>query len=197
MRGRRRGRARTESLRSGPPPVRPLRPVPGRLEHVADEVVQLASGDPWPHRLSCPLERLEHERLHRTHLLADLTDDERPGHVRPAARLLVARPEIDDDREAGRQRARARVVTEPTPGRGDDDVRRRRRAAGLASVAHGGPNRRRGQDPPSTMSRPPSVPARRSSSAAALIPASAAACARRMPASSGADFARRLAAIAW
>ena len=49
---------------------------------------------------------------------------------------------------------------------------------------------------PSTMSRPLSVPACRSSSAAALIPASAAACARRMPASSGADFARRLAAIA-
>ena len=28
---------------------------------------------------SCPLDRLEHERLHRTHLLADLADDERPG----------------------------------------------------------------------------------------------------------------------
>ena len=41
---------------------------------------------------------------------------------------------------------------------------------------------------PSTMSLPPSVPARRSSSAAALIPASAAACARRMPASSSADW---------
>ena len=68
------------------------------------------------------------EALAAPHLVGDLADDERPCHVRPASRLLVAGPEVDHDRQVRRQRAGAGLVAASLPDRGDDHIRRRRRA---------------------------------------------------------------------
>ena len=44
-----------------------LRAMPGHLEHLAGDGVQLAAGDPGPHRVAGPLERLAHEAFERAH----------------------------------------------------------------------------------------------------------------------------------
>jgi hypothetical protein len=45
-------------------------------------------------------------------LVGDLADDERPGHVRRARRLVVARPDVDQDRLTGLQDTVAQVVAD-------------------------------------------------------------------------------------
>ena len=102
------------------------------------------------------------------------------------------------DRQVGGQRAEAGLVAEALPDAGDDDVGRGDRAVlGARGAQRGadllGGDRRAVEDDLS-----PSGTAARSTAAAAAIPASAAFCARRMPASSAADLARRRAAkVSW
>src|SRR5205814_5960036 len=53
-------------------------------------------------------------------------DEERARHVSPAAALLVPRPEVDVDRQPGRERAGAGLVPVALPHRRDDHVWRAR-----------------------------------------------------------------------
>jgi hypothetical protein len=76
-----------------------------------------------------------------------IADDERPCHVGPASARLVARPDVDLDREAGRERPASRLVPVALPHGRDDRVGR---AAG-AVLRAGGAQRRTdvfGQQPP-------------------------------------------------
>ena len=85
--------------------------VAGALDDVARGVVERAAGDAGAGGGAGRLERLAGDVAQRGDLVGDLAGaDERAGHVGPAAARLVARPEVDLDRQAGRQRAGARIV---------------------------------------------------------------------------------------
>src|SRR5918999_4112500 len=81
------------------PGPRSLGAMPGGLEDVADQGMQLAPRYARPHRHARSLERLAHQRLQGTDDFVDITHDVGPGHVRPARRRLIARPQVDDDRQ--------------------------------------------------------------------------------------------------
>ena len=69
-----------------------------------------------------------------------IADDERPRHVRPAGGLLVARPDVDVDREPGRERPAPGLVAGALPDRGDDHIRRAGRAVFGARLPQDCPN---------------------------------------------------------
>ena len=69
-----------------------------------------------------------------------LAVDEGARHVRPAAAGVVARPQVDGDREAGRERAGAGIVAAAGAQRHDHDVRRRGGSGRRAGGAHGRPH---------------------------------------------------------
>ena len=100
--------------------------VAGALDDVAGGVVERAAGDAGAGGGAGGLERLAGDVAQRGDLVGDLAGaDERAGHVGPAAAGLVAGPEVDLDRQAGRQRARS-------PGRG------RRPRTGYTTMMSGG-----------------------------------------------------------
>ena len=75
--------------------------VAGGLEDVAGQRVQPAAGDARPDRVAGRHVGLTGQGVELQRLGVGLADDERPGHVGPAAGLLVARPKVDVDREVG------------------------------------------------------------------------------------------------
>jgi hypothetical protein len=96
------------------------------LELVADAVEELAAGDARANGLS----RLGERGADEPFLIGDqvgvlrrrIADDERVGHVGPARARLVARPDVDLDREAGREGPAARLVLVALPHGCDDRV---------------------------------------------------------------------------
>ena len=117
-------------------PGRPLRRVAGGLEHVARRVVGGLGRGAGTQLRERALVRLADEPVEVADRVADLADHVRPRHVRPAARRVVLRPEVEADRRVRRQRARPRLVPDGvarTHGR-DDDVGRQRRAQAAAEL---------------------------------------------------------------
>ena len=171
----------------------------GRLEDVARDLVERAAGDARARRVAHPLERLAHERRQgaRPSAVTSPTTNVRVMSAQHAA-LLVARPQVDRDRQVGRQRPGAGIVPAAGERRDDHDLRRRRarrarrrprgspRAPARRSAARrrgaGGRRRARRRGSSSLAPRP--------------CPASAARWARRMPASSAGDLTRRRASTA-
>ena len=91
--------------------LRALGRLAGRLEDLAGGVVQLASGHARAHQLADALERRQREPVPGHDVAGGLSPDhERARHVGVAARALVARPHVDDDRCARRKRPAALLV---------------------------------------------------------------------------------------
>ena len=164
--------------------ARALGRVAGVLDHRSGDAVQITAGDPRSRGGAGRLERLADDVAQARHLVTDRAVDERPRHVRPAAAGLVARPQVDLDRQVRRQRPGPGIVAAPARQRGHDhDVPRSgspRRGAGLADRR---PHLLRRQRQPS-----PSRAAPRISASPAAMPASAARWARRIPSSSAGLF---------
>src|SRR4051812_30172680 len=122
-----------EALREHLPGLaRALGGLPGGLDDVAGDVVERAPGHARADRGARGLERFAHDVAQGGDLGAHGPVDEGPRHVGPAARGLVARPEVDHDRQVGRERARPRVVAATGVQRADHDVGRGRGAMGRA-----------------------------------------------------------------
>src|ERR1035438_1373275 len=86
--------------------------VPGGLENLARESVELLAAYPGLDRGACMLVGVESERVQSGDGVADLAAHERPRHVGPAARLLVLRPQVDLDRNVRRERPRTRLMAD-------------------------------------------------------------------------------------
>src|SRR4051794_10144983 len=122
--------------------LRPLCRNAGLLVDLARDVVDLATMRARTDGCARRLERLLCQPVPLGELAGDLADRERARHVRIARRLVVDRPDVDDDRRALTQGAGARVVTDSARGtRGDDDIRRQRRTVLAADRDHLVPDR--------------------------------------------------------
>jgi len=82
------------------------------VEDLARPAVDLAAGDAGLDRLHRPPERLEDQPVILGELLGRVADDVRARHVGVASRPSVPRPDVDDDRLAGRNRPGAHLVAD-------------------------------------------------------------------------------------
>ena len=95
--------------------LRALGRLAGRLEDLARAVEDRTAVRAVSDLGDRTVERLLAEAVPVAHVVGHVPDDERARHVAEHERLVVARPDVDDDRHAGPDRPGAHVMPDGCP----------------------------------------------------------------------------------